>query len=238
MRFRGFVAVIMVTFVTVLIGCSHVHSQNYSLQNQWLASNYPNRAAHLEQISTAQPYFRDDVIAGQIQLGMTVDEVLIATDTAPYGPRRYKAKFWCNKKIVQRCDPHCERCEGVIFLKDQLVWFNGHQQPPIVVDMAHQSRRESIFTSAPSEKFRIAEALYRNEIVKGMSFTDVTNVLASVTSEVTYFCDNIRAQSPSICDASCAICKIKIHPHKSNAHAKVIFLQPSLGEHRVTRIEQ
>lgn len=239
MRFSGFIAVFMVTIAPGLIGCTAVHNQSYSLQNQWLASNYPDRASHLNHIDTSQPYFREDVIAGHIQLGMTIDEVLIATDTTPYGPKRYKGKFWCNNQTVDHCDVSCQSCEGMIILKDQLVWFSGHFQPPTVVDMDQQPRHESIFNSSLSQKFQIAEALYRNEIIQGMSFSDVNRVLGSVTSETSYFCDNghTQAQVTHTCDASCNICKIEIHPQSPATITKVIFLEPYLGEHRVIRIE-
>jgi hypothetical protein len=243
MRFSGLIAVIMVTISLGLIGCNHGISQNYSLKNQWLANNYPDRTAHLNQISTVQLYFRDDVIAGQIQLGMTVDEVLIATDTAPFGPKHYKGKFWCNDKIVQRCDAQCVRCEGMVFLKDQLVWFYGHYQPPghyqvpTVVEIAPQAGQVSIFNTAPPEMFRIADALYRDEIVIGMSFSDVIRILRSVPSEAMYYCDNEQAKIASICDTSCAVCKIEIPPDESHAIANSILLQPYLGDLKVTHIK-
>ncbi|WP_455211222.1 hypothetical protein [Kaarinaea lacus] len=238
MRSSGFIAIFMFTIAPGLIGCTIVHNQNYSQQNQWLASNYPDRASHLNQISSAQPYFRDDVIAGQVQLGMTVDEVLIATDTTPFGPKRYKGKFWCDNKTVDRCDANCQRCDGMIFFQNQLIWFRGHDQPPTVVDMDQPTHHKSIFASAPSKKFQIAEALYRNEIIPGMSFSDVNRVLSSIPSKARYFCDNNQAQALATCDASCAICKIKIPAQNANAFSQVIFLEPYLGEHRVIRIEQ
>lgn len=156
MRFQRFIATfiipIVITFTSGLVGCT-AHSQNYSLQNQWLANNYPDRAAHLDQTTATQPYFRDAVIAGQIQLGMTVDEVLIATDTMPFGPKRYKGKFWCNNKVVRHCDVNCELCDGIIFLKDRIVWFNGQFQHPTVVYIDYPLHQESIFLTAPEEKF-------------------------------------------------------------------------------------
>jgi hypothetical protein len=237
MRFSGFIGVFLVAMALGLIGCSSVHSQNYSQQNQWLATNYPDRASHLNQIATAQPYFRDDVIAGQIQLGMTIDEVLIASDTTPFGPKRYKGKFWCENVSVDRCDNTCQNCEGMIFLNDRLVWFSGHFQPPTVVDVDDQLRQNSIFTSPPSAKFQIAEALYRNEIIIGMSLTDVGRVLNSLTHEATFSCDNTQTHIPSTCDPACNLCKIEISPKSPDSSAIVIFLQPVLGEYRIFRIE-
>ncbi|KPJ90319.1 MAG: hypothetical protein AMJ53_13910 [Gammaproteobacteria bacterium SG8_11] len=238
MRFSGFIAVLLVTIAPGLIGCTPVHTQSYALQNQWLDSNYPDRASHLNKISTAQPYFRDDVIAGHIQLGMTVDEVLIATDTTPYGPKRYIGKFWCNNQTVDRCATTCRSCEGMLILKDQLVWFSGHSQPPTVINIEQRSRQESIFSSAPSQQFQIAQALYRNEIIQGMSFTDVSRVINSYTTKPQVFCDNDSAHISPTCDTSCKICRIEILSQSSNTVTKVIVLEPYLGQHRVTRIEQ
>jgi len=106
-----------------------------------------------------------------------------------------------------------------------------------VVDMDHISHQQSIFASAPSQKYHIAEALYRNEIITGMSLNDVTLVLSSLSAAATYFCEDNHGQPPSICDASCEICKIQIHPQHSGTVHKVIVLKPHLGEQRVVRIE-
>ena len=241
MQFRGFISVFMISIAFGLISCTPVHTPSYALQNQWLANNYPDRASHLNKISTAQPYFRDDVISEHIELGMTVDEVLIASDTTPYGPKRYKGKFWCDNHTVDRCDSTCQNCEGMIILNDQLVWFSGQNKLPTAMNIDQRSRQDSIFTTTPSQQFQIAEALYRNEIIQGMSFTDVSRVITSYPSKPHVFCDNDSAQlsplSPS-CDASCKTCRVEIPSQSPNASTKVIFLEPYLGQHRVTRIEQ
>jgi len=197
----------------------------------WFSDPQPQTPAEID-------YIRDDVIAGHIQLGMTVDEVLIATDTTPYGPKRYIGKFWCNNQTVDRCATTCRSCEGMLILKDQLVWFSGHSQPPTVINIEQRSRQESIFSSAPSQQFQIAQALYRNEIIQGMSFTDVSRVINSYTTKPQVFCDNDSAHISPTCDTSCKICRIEILSQSSNTVTKVIVLEPYLGQHRVTRIEQ
>lgn len=152
-----FLSVLVAATATGLLGCTGTASERRALRNQWLASNYPNRAAHLDKLPSAQPFFRDAVIAGQIQVGMTVEEVLIATNTAPYGPKRYQGNFWCNDQVVTRCAADCRLCQGVIFIKDQLLWFSGEYQPPTVTTVDNAAQRESIFqsTHSASDDFRV-----------------------------------------------------------------------------------
>ncbi|KPJ93851.1 MAG: hypothetical protein AMJ53_06400 [Gammaproteobacteria bacterium SG8_11] len=237
MRFGGFITVFTITLAAGLTGCTGEHARNYSLQNQWLANNYPDRLFHLNQIDTAQPYFREDVIAGQIQLGMTIDEVLIATDTTPFGPKRYRGKFWCDKQPVGRCENDCQNCEGILFLGNDLAWFSGHTQPPTVVNIASETSNDSIFATAPTDQSLIAEALYRDQIINGMSLYQVDLVLATTAAHAAYFCDESESPTTSNCTASCHFCKIVIYPRTPGDLTKAIFLQTVAGEQRVIRIE-
>jgi hypothetical protein len=214
-------------------------TNNSSRQDQWLARNYPDRATHLEALPasqhTASDFYRDNIIAGQVQLGMTLDEVLIAADTAPYGPKPYKGKFWCDQQPVPRCEPGCQACDGLIFLDDQVIWFNGESHSPTVVQL-DRSRRQSVFATAPPASFKIAHALYHNEIIQGMSLPQVTRVLGTLPETAAYFCDNLPAQSPFTCQPPCTICRIEIR--ENGVPAQTIFLKQALGEYRVVRIEK
>lgn len=220
-----------------LISCSTTNE--YSRQDQWLARNYPDRAAHLDGLPASQhtpsDVYRDNIVAGQVQLGMTLDEVLIAADTAPYGPKPYKGKFWCDQQPVSRCDPGCQACDGVIFLDDQVVWFNGEPHAPTVVHM-DQSRRQSIFASSPPANFQIAQALYHNEIVQGMSLSQVNRVLGALPAVATYYCDSLPAHPPSTCQSACTTCKIEIS--ENGIPAQTIFLKQDMEEYRVVRVEK
>ncbi|MCG6968856.1 MAG: hypothetical protein PVF34_13420 [Gammaproteobacteria bacterium] len=217
---------------------------DYSRQNQWLARNYPDRAAHFDRLpadhasspaSVHNNNFRDDIIAGQVRLGMTVDEVLIAADTTPYGPKPYKGKFWCNNQAVSHCDANCQACEGLIFLQDQVVWFSGNFQAPTVVHLDH-SRQQSIFTATPPVKIRIAEALYRNEIIQGMSMHQVNRILVEQSVSAHYYCDSTPLQFPMYCQTDCTVCKIEISDNGSPG--QTVFLKQDLGEYRVVRVEK
>jgi len=213
---------------------------NHSQQNQWLKHNYPNRAAYFDQLPTKHAYFRDDVLAGQIQLGMTIEEVLIATGTEPYGPKSFKGKFWCGNLETPRCSVDCAACDGLVFLGNQLLFFSGRSQPPTVTDIDEQSRPASIFNSAShSLRYKIAEALYKNEIVKGMSLDQVHHVISTEKTEPRYYCNNHPLQSPTICSLSCKTCRIETDPARTPRQTgRIIYLESRGGELRVVGINQ
>lgn len=250
--FVYFVAFI-VAFDFALSGCSGLNTnqtrspnlsrqdQNLSSkrapQNLWLERNYPSRAAYFDNLPTKQSYFREDVLAGLIQLGMRVDEVLIATGTEPYGPKSYKGKFWCDNHAVAQCNTACNHCDGILFVAGRLVVFSGNSQLPTAINIDDYSASGSIFTnSTHSTKHRIAEALYRNEVTAGMSLAQVRRVLIESNTATTYYCNNYPLPAKAACTPSCSTCTIETrHAQGPSEFPKTIYLEIRDGELQVTR---
>jgi len=235
MQYRGICAIGLLMIVCGLLGCSA--ENDFSRQNRWLEANYPDRADHLQRLPDTQALVRDAVLAGQVELGMRLDEVLIASDTTPYGPKAYKGKFWCNGQVVPRCDADCSRCDGIVLLADKVARFSGASQPPTVSELNNAATADSIFTPTPSMQLRIAEALYRDEIITGMSLRDVSLVLGSLSSQVSYYCDNTPAGSVAHCSTACNNCRIELGNSANPTLVKTIFFEQALGEQRVSRVD-
>lgn len=140
-------------FAYFTCGCSSMDT--IEAQNRWLQRNYPDRATQFNKLPNAQAFFKEDVLAGNIQFGMNVEEVLIASSTYPYGPRRYQGKFWCDKKAVDRCQSDCHICEGMLFLKNQLIFFSGISNPPVVTDIYNNHSNPALFSAPLSLKHQI-----------------------------------------------------------------------------------
>lgn len=210
---------------------------DYHAQNRWLQQNFPDRAQQLDNTNNSHNYFREDVLAGHVQLGMYIDEVLIATDTAPYGPKRFKGRFWCDNQLVNRCNKNCDRCDGIVFSKKDLLVFSGRHQEPVVVDIQSISDNSSIF-HIKSAKFTIAEALYNNRIVTGMSANEVERVLHNTDKQVTYICDNNHIIDKQSCRKYCTLCKIlTTHDLNNSRMVKTIYLGGDTAAKTVTKIE-
>lgn len=156
MRFTLLKLICLITFAYLTGGCSN--TDTIEAQNRWLERNYPDRAAQFDKLPNAQTFFKEDVLAGNIQFGMYVDEVLIASSTAPYGPKRYQGKFWCDNDPVNRCDNNCNRCDGIVLLKNRLIFFRGISQTPVVIDIYDNyddNSEQSLFSKPLSLRYLI-----------------------------------------------------------------------------------
>ena len=138
---------------------------------------------------------------------------------------------------MPRCGADCSHCEGIVLLADKVVRFSGVSQPPTVSEWNSATVGDSVFTPVPSAQFRIAEALYHDEIVTGMSLRDVNLVLGTLSSQASYYCDNTPAGSVTRCNTTCNNCRIEVGDSANSILVKTIFFEQALGEQRVSRVE-
>jgi hypothetical protein len=215
LRFDFFTGFLQVSLTLALCGCAGVTdrgppmanlatqpqdpafyphlSQSPPSQTQWLKRNFPDHEAYFDALPAARAFFRNDVLAGRVKRGMSVDEALITLGIQPYGPKSYKGKFWCDNQRVTHCNSKCNTCNAILIADNRVIFFSGNHQAPTVKDIDENSGSNSIFqTRSHTQRHRLAEALYRNKIVIGMSLHDMRRILgaANAAAQSRYSCDN------------------------------------------------
>lgn len=137
-------------------------------KDQWLQTNFPNRAKNLAQSGNQHSAFRDTILAGQVSTGMNLDEILIARAIAPYGPALYRGKFWCGPPldIGDNCPKHCSKCQGIIKTKNDILLLQRHSGKLIAVAHKKHGYLQSSHGITQTQ-FDRAEALFKRQYVMG-----------------------------------------------------------------------
>lgn len=216
--------------------CSTVADEQQA-KNQWLQRNLPDREQHIKILKNTNSEYTQYILQGEIVRGMSLEETLISSNTSPYGPKLYKGRFWCDNKPVSRCASHCATCEGFILTNKEVVYFSGIKKAPEVIRTHARHTNSSMFANN-SKQYIIAQALYNNEIVMGMSLAQANRVLQTLNSINSYYCNDRSITSANQCQSSCVTCKIRVSPpHETHSPANTIFLEDNYGLLTVTRIE-
>ncbi len=148
----------VLSLINTLSGCAT--DNTYAQQQTWLEQNYPDRLRSVKQLSYPSDQFQQQIIAGEIVSGMYIDQVLIATDSLPYGPRPVTKIFWCGEQAVAECDRSCGICNGIILTQKLAILLSG--QGPFMQIIEYRPRgTKEIATLYQSISFSPAKDAFR-----------------------------------------------------------------------------
>lgn len=158
-----YIELIFVGTLLILVVSACATPNDYAAKQKWVEINFPDRAKFLQNLPGDHTHFQQQVIAGLIDRGMSYEEVLIATDTSPFGPKKNNTLYWCNDLLANQCDNKCVVCASVLILKKSVVLLKGMQNQLAVVTISKKQKNDTI-ARYQLENYSDAEILFNNRL--------------------------------------------------------------------------
>lgn len=229
----------------MLISCASQETNTaQDNKDKWLEQSFT--AATPAQASKKQsdlirlpdsPRFRNAILSGQVQRGMSLDETQATLRAKPYGTRDRSTVYWCEQQPVSECTSQCVKCEAYVFGDHHVVMLEGFGRQVTVTDFYPQGFANFRATVDPSAR-RFAQSLYERKIVPGMSAGLVQMLVNLQGYTAEYFCDAAAQGSSESCLGRCNECRVEITPRSDAEKQLIIRLETHAGQQSVSEILQ
>lgn len=219
---QGTLITIALTLVILLTGCATTDSayEQKLKKDQYLKRSYPNEPPASRETPALKTRFYQEIVAGKVITGMNLTEVKAATQTTPYGPNRYNAVSWCDKKIVNQCRENCNQCTSVFFTRQQTHFLQGKGNNPMVIKSLARTPQDTV-AAFRDKPFKVVTAIFDNRVVAGMSINDFKRLRQRPGSKTQYYCKNRRVFES--CLYECSDCTLKIiSPHNGQYQIRTV----------------
>jgi len=192
-------------------------------EDRWLEKNYPDKPyASPEQAALPTEYY-NDVIAGNVVVGMSLLETRVATKTDPHGSHKYPTFHWCDGLSVNACHDNCGICAAVLLTDKTQYYLKGKGNNPTVVQQRPRQQEDTAHYFA-SKSYSVINAIFLNKIVTGMDVTDFARIRLLPTAKQQYYCNNRRIYNN--CLGDCGDCIIKVlTPRGDKVHVQTVHFK-------------
>jgi len=209
MNLYSLTALLYIAASIVLIGCSATNTtyEEKQKQDEYLKRNYPDKKSESREQPAISTSYYQEIMDGQVVVGMNLTEALLASKTYPHGANRFNTLFWCNERLISACDASCKQCSGILLTAKQMHLLEGKQDALSVVKSIPRHRDDTIAT-LQHKPFQVINALFLNEVVPGMTVTDFQRVAQLPDSRTEFYCKSQRVFQSCLFD--CGECTIKI----------------------------
>ena len=213
----------------------------FEKKDDWLKKSYTATPANAKPSQLVNlpdsPRFRDSIIQGKIQNGMTLLEALATIRARPYGTLDQKSAFWCDGAQVPQCSNRCNNCEAMLFGQNQIVMLKGFANQPNVTDF-YPKRFSDFRAGVDPSAFHFAQQIYQREIVPGMSAGIVQMLINLDGYQADYFCDGLATPTVESCLGRCNRCSVRLTPRSFSAGKSTVHLETLGTQQSVTRIDR
>ena len=213
---------IVAALLAVIAGCNTTNSlyEEKLKKDEYLKHSYPGKAPEARETPAIKTEYYNEVLAGEVVIGMNLVETKTATKTYPYGPNRYNTVYWCDKKTVERCNASCKHCTSVLLTDKHAHLLQGKGDNLFVVKSLPRQSQDTVAT-LKGKSFDVVNALFLNKIVPGMTVNDFKRIRQLPGSKTEYYCKNQRVFQSCLLD--CSDCTLKIiSPRNSQVHIRTV----------------
>ena len=200
-----------------LIACNSANTiyQEKQQQDEYLQRNYPDKKPASEEKPALKTDYYQEIMAGEVVVGMSLQEAMIATKTYPHGPNRFNTVFWCNEQKVDTCDAICSKCAGTLVTPTQLYFLEGKQDKLSVVKSIPR-RVDDTVAKLQRKPFKVVNALFLNQAVPGMTIKDFQRLEQLPDAKTQFYCKSQRVFQSCLLD--CGECTVKIITPRNNQY--------------------
>ena len=225
----------------LLLACSSQEKlSEHAQKDAWLKKSYTaapssTKLSKLVNIPDS-PRFREEILQGKVQRGMTLDESLASIRATPYGTLDQKSAFWCDATPVPQCHNRCTTCEALLFGENQIVMLKGFGHQLTVTDF-YPKRFADFRAGVDSSALHFSQQIYQRRIVPGMSAGIVQMLINLDGYRADYFCDGQTTPRVESCLGSCNRCSVSLTPRSLSANKTTVHLETLGTSQSVTRVD-
>jgi len=214
---------ITLIFVVALLTACNITNSVYEdkiQKDKFLEQNFSAAPPVKRETPALKTDYYNEIVAGEVVVGMNLLEAMIATKTFPHGPNRYNTVYWCNGQIVDRCNETCQQCAATLLTPKYSHYLQGKGDNLIVVKSLERHMEDDVY-SFKTKPYPVVNALFLNRIVTGMSIDDFNRIEQLPQTKIQYYCKNQRVFQSCLLD--CSDCTVKlIAPRGNNYHVQTI----------------
>ena len=210
--------IILVAVALLFFGCNTTNSvyEEKLQKDQFLEQNFSAEQPAASQTKPAlKTDYYNEIVAGKVVVGMSLLEAKLATKTFPHGPNRYNTVFWCDTKVVDRCNENCQQCAATLLTPDYTHYMQGKGDKLVVVKSLARHVGDDVY-SLKTKPYPVVNALFLNRIVTGMSIEDFSRIEQLPNTKIQYFCKEQRVFESCLLD--CSDCTLKLISPRGNLY--------------------
>lgn len=208
--------------VTLLTACNTTNSvyEEKLQKDKFLEKNFSAEPSLPEERPAFKTDYYNEIIAGEVVVGMNLLEAKLATKTFPHGPNRYNTVYWCDSKVVDSCNENCQQCAATLLAPKYTHYLQGKGDKLIVVKSLPRHEADSVY-SLKSKPYPVVNGLFLNRIVTGMTIHDFNRIQQLPDTKIQYFCKEQRVFKSCLLD--CSDCTLKlIAPRAGHYHVQTV----------------
>jgi len=238
LRPNSLLLLMLITLICQISACSNgidIRKQK-AAQDSWLEKNFPDEKHEPPEQAALQTEFYNDVIEGNVVVGMNLLETMVATKTQPHGNNKYTPIFWCDGQPINACHNDCHMCAAVLITDKINYYLKGKGTNPRVVQQLPK-QAEDTAQNFKSKSFSVINALFLNNIVAGMNVADFNRIRLLPTAKQQYYCNNRRIYDS--CLGNCGDCIIRIlTPRGDKTHVQTVHFKGHMGFKSIVNVTE
>ncbi|HEY5604142.1 MAG TPA: hypothetical protein VIM41_13630 [Gammaproteobacteria bacterium] len=216
------VGLVTVALAALLAACNTtnpVHEEKLQ-QDEFLERNFRAEPPDEKEKPALKTEFYNEIQAGEVVVGMSLLEALVATRTYPHGPNRYNMVYWCAGQMVDSCNATCAQCSATLLTPRYTHYLQGKGDTLAVVKSLTRHAQDNI-ANLRAKPYPVVNALFLNRIVPGMGIEDFQRIEQLPHTKTQYYCKDQRVFQS--CLLSCSDCTLKlIAPRGERFHVQTV----------------
>lgn len=217
-----FSKITILILVALLAACNTTNSvyEEKLQKDKFLEKNFSAKEPVAREKPALKTHYYDEIVAGEVVVGMNLLEAMVATKTFPHGPNRYNTVYWCDGQAVDLCNETCQQCAATLLTPKYTHYMQGKGDKLIVVKSLKRHIEDDVY-SLKTKPYPVVNALFLNHVVTGMSIKDFNRIEQLPDTKIQYYCKDQRVFTS--CLLNCSDCTLKlIAPRGNNYHVQTV----------------